>query len=624
MRIFPYIFLLLFVFACIGSLQSQVEQDRRHNRRYSQEMKDRQLAYQYYHQKEYEKAVVIFEKLFKNNSPLNYYTVYLNCLIELNRLDKAEDIIKEQIRRQPGYYRFHIDLGYVYELQDKKRKAARQYNEVIEKLPANQNMISQIANSFLIRNKNDLAVSTLKKGQEIIGNENIFKIDLGNIYYRTGNFSLMIKAYLDYLAYDPSQAPRVKNRLQLIISTGAGEGIKEILQKDLLSRTQQNPEIRIYPELLYWLSIQDGDYEFAIIQAKSIDKRFDQDGSLVFDLAQLSVNNKNFQTGIEAFNYVIKEYGRQSPFYYKSRLGLLNARFGKLTVEKENTFREIRNLVKDYEKTLEEMGKHPESIRLMRNLAHIKAYYLDELEEAASLLENSLEVPNTSEMEKAKSKLKLADVYLFMNEVWEATLLYSQVEKAFKNDPIGHEAKFRNAKLFYYIGQFEWAGAKLDVLRAATSKLIANDAMQLSLLISDNVSDDSISSELQQYALADMLAYQGKKDSAMILLDSLENNIQGYHNIMDELIFKKAVISEELGLYNQADSLYAVVSANYSFDILCDDALYKRAQLNETKLNNVSKAMELYEMIFTGYPDSVYSVDARKRYRKLRGDPVNN
>lgn len=623
MRFFSILLFVLFLMTGAESI-GQVEQDRRNQRQYSQEMKDRQLAYQYYHQKQYEKAAAIFEKLFKNNSPLNYYSVYLNCLIELQQFKKAEDIIKQQIRRQAGYFRFHIDLGYIYELQDKPRKAARQYTEVIENLPANQNMISQIANAFLIRNQNDLAVSALKKGQEILDNENVFKIDLGNIYYRTGNFSMMIKAYLDYLAYDPSQTARVQNRLQLIISTGAGEGIKEILQKDLLKRTQQTPQVRIYPELLYWLSVQDGDYEFAIIQAKAVDKRFDQNGSLVFELAELSVSNKNYETGIEAFNYIIKEYGRQSPFYYKSRLGLLNARFGKLTSEKDNPSKEIKNLVKDYEKTLEEMGNHPESIKLMRDLAHINAYYLDELEEASDLLERSLEVPNTTEFEKAKTKLKLADIYLFMNEVWEATLLYSQVEKAFKNDPIGHEAKFRNAELFYYIGQFEWAGAKLDVLRAATSKLIANDAMQLSLLISDNVSDDSISVELQQFALADLMAFQGKKDSALIILDSLESSIQGYHNIMDEVIFKKAEISADMGLYSQADSLYAVVSANYSFDILCDDALYKRAQLNEKSLNNISKAMELYEMIFTGYPESVYSVDSRKRYRELRGDPVNN
>ncbi len=580
------------------------------------------LAFDYYRNKEYDKAIVYFEKLYKQTGSDNYYAFLLNCMVELQQYDEAEKLIRKQQKKRPGYYKYYIDLGYVLTLQNKENKAQKQYDKVFDNLPPNQPLISQISNAFLYRRQTALAILTLEKGQGILGNDKIFKMDLANIYYSTGNYDLMISAYLDFLEYDYSAIPRIQNRLQMIINTGTGGEIRDALKTELLKRTQKNPDSRVFPEMLLWLSIQQKDFEFALIQAKAIDRRFDKTGIQVYQLAQLSLANFNYDVAIEAYGYIIKNAIDRSAFLIPSEIGILKAKFEKLVNTSSYTLKDIERIDRDYKHTFEKLGKNAATILLLRNQAHIKAFYLDELETASQILLDAIEIPGASREDIAICKLELADIYLFSDEVWDAILLYSQVDKDLKNDPIGHEARFRIARLYYFVGEFVWAKMKLDILKAATSKLIANDAMDLSLLISDNINMDSTTAELSIYARADLLSYQNKNDLALHILDSLMD-FYAYHSIFDEALYKMADINIKLGNYQIADSLLNEVCYRYPFDILGDDALFRRAELNENFLDNSEKAMELYQQLLVDYPGSVLSIEARNRFRALRGDLIN-
>jgi tetratricopeptide (TPR) repeat protein len=255
----------------------------------------------------------------------------------------------------------------------------------------------------------------------------------------------------------------------------------------------------------------------------------------------------------------------------------------------------------------------------MLDLAHLQAFYLNRLDESVLLLEEALAIPGAPENVKAEIKLELGDIYLFVGEVWEASLLYSQVEKAFKNDPIGHEAKLRNARLSYFIGEFEWARAQLNVLKAATSKLIANDAMELALLISDNMDPDSTYTGLSFYSRADLLQYRGQDSMALLTLDSI-SMLGLYHSLDDEVLYSKAGIYIRKKDFTGADTILAEIVRDYKYDILGDNALFKRAELQASALNDKEKAMELYQQLMLDYPGSLFTTEARKRYRQLRGD----
>ena len=171
----------------------------------------------------------------------------------------------------------------------------------------------------------------------------------------------------------------------------------------------------------------------------------------------------------------------------------------------------------------------------------------------------------------------------------------------------------------YFQGQFDWAQAQLDVLKGSTTKLIANNAMKLSLHITDNMGLDTSATAMEMYAQAEWLIFQNKLDESYGVLDSMLIFFPG-HTLSDEILYKKAEIQIKRKNYSKAAELFEEISTQYSYDILADDALFHWAELLEKELNNMDKAQQLYEKIILDYSDSIYTVEARKRFRFLRGD----
>jgi hypothetical protein len=473
----------------------------------------------------------------------------------------------------------------------------------------------------MVRMQYDNAANAYLKGRKLMNNPSYFSTELAIIYESRGRYSEMMDEYFTLLATDANYLAFVETRLQVVLLSDRDNKKTEIIKTSLLRKAQKNPENGLYATLIMWFSIQQKDFELAFNQAKSIDKRFKDNGAKVFELAELCISNKAYDIATEAYQYNINK-GELATYYLNSRIGLLNAKYLKITTSLIINKKELNELEKEYNNCIADLGKTASSILLLKNLAHIYAFYSLKTNEAIDLLNEAIAIPNADKNIVANCKLELADIQLFGGDVWEATLLYSQVEKAFKNDPIGFEAKFRNAKLSFYIGEFNWAKAQLDVLKAATSKLIANDAMELSLLISDNMDEDSSTVGLSYYAKAELLAYRNQYNQAMECLDS--TRLLGLsHPIFDDVLFKKAEIRIKQGLYKDADSLLQKLVDFYPDGLLADDALFIQAALNENQLNNKIKAMSCLETLIFKYPSSLYTVEARKQFRRLRGDLVN-
>jgi predicted Zn-dependent protease len=589
-----------------------------------QKQKDQEnekLAFQYYGNKDYEKALELFQDLYQRQPSFNLYTYNLFCLTALKRYPEAEKLVKAKMKDEPGNVRYKVDLGYVYLLSDKPDKATKIFDEVISDEKPGKASVAEVAGSFSNRQLYDYAVKAYLHGRELMNNTEQFHQELARMYEISGNYSGMIDEYLDLLEDDPSQIDNVQNRLQNVLNNDLENKISDQLRQSLLKRNQRNPENRNYSEMLLWLSVQQKDFEFALIQAKSIDTRYNEGGMLIFSVANLSLSNQDYDVAIEAFSILVKR-GSSNTYYAESLAGMLQAKFKKIVEGYAYQQSDLETLRKEYTSTLTELGKNARTVVLMRDLAHLEAFYLNELDPSIELLQEALDIPNVPPDIKANIKLELGDIFLFTGEVWEASLLYSQVEKAFKNDPTGSEAKFRNARLSYYIGEFNWAKAQLDVLKAATSKLIANDAMELSLLISDNMDPDSSYTTLRYYSHADLLKYRGEDDLALKTLDSIKT-LGLINSLDDEVLFSKAQIYIHKKMYQEADTALALIVKNYPDDILADNALFKRAGLQAGAMNDKTKAMELYQQLMLNYPGSLYATEARKRFRQLRGDFSN-
>ena len=585
-----------------------------------QEPDKEKLAAEYVRNRDFEKAVLLYEQLFNEKGTHFYYNYYIYCLIELQYYKKALKAITKQQKSNPNNLRYDVDEGYIYLISGELVKANKIFDKAFENIGSTANQIRDLANAFNYRGQSDWAIKTYLKGKILIP-DHPFNLDLAFIYQRQQNYEMMFNEYLDLLDIDQSKIETVKSRLQSALSDDTEGEKNEMLRKELLRRIQRAPDKTYYSEMLIWHSVQQHDFEMAFIQARSLDLRFQEQGQRIYELANLCMSNESYDVAINAYSYLL-EKGTSSPFYLDSRIGLLNARYLKVTTRYDYTHKDLIELKNEYQKALDEFGQNTSTVSIMRYMAHLQAFYLDDIDQAISLLQKAVEMPSVAKNMKAECKIELADILLFSGNVWDATLLYSQVEYDFKHDPIGHRAKLQNAKLSYYIGEFGWAKAQLDVLKAATSKLIANDAMELSLLISDNLDLDSTYTALGIFARAELLFYRNKYDEAWATLDSIQM-LSLWHSLNDDVLFKRAEIMMKKGKYNEADNLLDKLVTMYPYDLLADDALWLRADMMENHFKDIVRAKELYEKILFDYPGSLYTIEARKRFRILRGDMTN-
>lgn len=604
------IFLLLCLIICAKTLYAQ------------QPSTNEQLAQQYLSAKEYDKALVYYEKLFLGKTGnVNYYAPYLLCLTKLGQINKAEKTIKRLIKQYPQNLPYVIDLGSLYIGTGKKEKGEKQYESAIKALSANQQQILDLANDFIRMQEFDYAIETYKQGKKLLNGFYPFSAEIAEVYERKGDVPGMVREYLSLLDYGDDQLQAVQNGLQPSFEDEKDEIKNDIIKTELLKKIQSEPDKPIYTELLIWFFVQEKKFDKALIHAKALDKRNHEDGDRIMKLGLLCASNEDYETAIKCFQYVI-EKGTSGYFYINARIELLNAQYKKITTQDNYTQTDLLDLENNFKVTLKELNNSPSSAIILKNLAHLEAFYLNRPSEAITLLNNAIKLPGVNQTVQAQCKLELGDILLMTGEIWDASLLYSQVEFDFKHDVLGNEAKFRNAKLTFYNGQFKWAQAQLDILKGSTEKLIANDAMALSLLISDNLKSSEDSTALSLYAHADLLSFKNQNEKVLLTLDSIT---KAYPNtsLADEILFKKYQIFLRQKKFAEAGEWLQKIIDNYSSDILGDDALFYLAQLNEKYLNNPEKAKQLYEEFLTKYPGSLFTVEARRRYRILRGDNVN-
>ena len=270
-----------------------------------------------------------------------------------------------------------------------------------------------------------------------------------------------------------------------------------------------------------------------------------------------------------------------------------------------------RVLAEEYAASLRDLGVRSETAMMVKDRAHILAFYLQRADEGIEALEALLAENDLNNRVAAACKLTLGDIYVFQGLIWDASLLFSQIVLDFKDDPLGHEAKFRNARVSYFGGDFNWAQSQLDALKASTSKLISNDAIDLSLLITDNFNLDTLTLPMEMYARADLLRMQRKFDVARITLDSLTTAFPG-HVLEDEVLMMSADMFLEQDRLDTAMTLYQEVVDLHFDDITGDDALWMLADLTHNRLGDLATAQTLYEKLLFDFPGSLHAVEARE------------
>lgn len=581
----------------------------------SAQSKDEELAAQYYLNGEFEKAAVLYEQLWKKNPASTYiYSNYLNTLLALKDYEGADKMIRSQQKRFPRELAYSVDRAWVMQRAGETDKAKKFASELVEDIKDMDQALS-LALALIRRQFYTEAEQAFLAGRKKANDPYLFAGDLAGLYAILGKKAEMVNEGVLHVQAHPNNMPGIQSLFQDQLTD---DKEWDLLIKNLRQNLQKNSDDPASNEMLMWALVQKKDFDAAFVQFRAIDKRHDLNGRRMMELAKIVLDHGDFDNAVKCYSYVA-DLGERNPYYFQAKYGLLEVRYNRIVIFHRYDPGELKEAENEFKNFIRDFGPYFETEFAERQLAHLYIFYLDRADTAILILKHIAESPRVKKVFQGEVKLELGDAYLMLGEVWDAELIYSQVDKDFKEDILGQEAKFRMASLFYYKGEFERSNAYLEVLKTATTQLISNNAIDLSLLILDNTGLDTTEEAMQLYADAELLIYRNKVTEGMKLLSEIEKRFPG-HSLQDEIVFAKAKAFIRMNQADTAIYFLRLLVQNYPDDILADNALFMMAQLYEFQKNDPAKAMELYEQVLLNYPASLFVVEARKRYRILRGD----
>ena len=573
---------------------------------------DQQKAYRYYVDGEYQNAIEIYKELTSVRYSGSYFTPYYNSLLELEFYKDANAIAKSFSKSNSRNLQYKIAQIIALKKSGNSKRSNFLYSKLINKINGVRSQAISSASFFARYEFYNEALEIYRLAEKINPN-NTFGMQKASIYSKNGEVELMLEEYLLVMEKNSIQSQVITSKIQKFVDNNGIWSDKnyELIKKLLLIKVRNEKNRTDFTEMLIWLFMQNNEYKMALIQAKAVDKRTKLNGEMVYNLASTFLDKEEFSLAIEAYNYIISK-GKNNFLFIDSNINRLYA----LTKKSSFSTNDYHTINIQYENLILELGANKETVVLFTNYAHFKAFYEYDLDKADSLLNIAMLIKGINSVDLAECKMEYADILLLKGNIWESMLYYSQVEKDFKEDPIGHEAKLRRAKISYFQGDFRWAQAQLETLKASTSKLIANNAMELSLLITDNFNLDTTEISMQTFARADLLKYQQKYDLAIFKYDSVLNILPG-HSLTDEIYMRKADIYIKLNQPENALNCYKKIGDEWSSDILADDALFKSAKIYDDLLGDDALALQLYNKILEDYNSSIFVAESRRRIREL-------
>lgn len=568
-----------------------------------------QLANNYFDRGDFEKALVSYEELLKSQEGnSNYFQRVIECYQQLQQFDKAEKALEKRIDkyRQSNLL---VELGFNYQLQKDQEKANKYYNQAIDKIKKNATDVYGIAYLFEKKALIDYALLAYKTAVEKEPKLS-FNFQMAVLYGQQGNTSLMIDTFLDEAFVNPQNLPLIQNQLSRFMTEEVDVTFNESLKKALLVRAQKTQDV-FWNDFLSWLFIQQKEYGKAFIQQKAIYKRNPESFATIVSLGQMAIEDNDQDSAKEILNFVIGNT-KELETLIQAHSYLIEMKISHATDK------DYPAITAELDALIKEFGASPYTLSLLKLQAQFNAFNLNNPEKAKAILKAAMEMP-INRYQLAEAKMELADILLFEEKFNQALLYYSQVNEDMAGDVVGQEASLKTAKTSYFKTDFEWATHQLKVLKSATSQLIANDALDLFLLIHDNTVEDSLQVALKKFARADFQLYQNKRKEALlqfqlILKDHKDQDIEAV------TLLRIGRIYEKEGDFTNALATYQEIINKHKESIYIDEALYYSAEIYNIQLKDPEKAKPLYEEMIFKHEDSIYFVDSRTKYRKLRGD----
>jgi tetratricopeptide (TPR) repeat protein len=579
-----------------------------------------QLAYQYYHEREYEKAAPLFLRLYEENNIPTYLRNYVNCLLEVRDYETAIKGVKKAIR-QTKDVNLNIELGYIYEVSGDYQQAENAYQEPLKNFPRSAAGMINLGNSYSSYAKYSYSSQVFELGRKVLGNPNEFRMELANVYYAQRRFPEMLEEYYNLILTDPKYIPTVQAMIQNAFTNDIDQVLLKLTSDKTYEFIQKWPGLPTYYEMLVWVLMEEKKFSEAVDEAIAMDRRNHAAPEKVLQIARIAANAGSQDAAITGYRYLIERgpsgEGRQT-IYNLSRVEYVLTSFKKAESTPGSSKLAWTQLAGEFRTVITDLGKESVTDPIYIGLAHIQAFYLEDYDQALMTIEEALALPGKPPRFRTDCLLEKADILLSSGDPWEASLVYSMVDIENPDNPEGSSARFRKAQLSWFTGNYKWALAQLDIIKGSTSKPNANDALELSILIRENISvTDSTQAILQQLSRADYLIFRNKNDEALKTLDSIIINHPD-DPATDDCLYKKADILINKNEHNKGMEILNTIVEKYRYEYWGHKALFKLACIYQDKLKELEQSIVLFEEFIRDFPSSFYFLDARDRLKSLK------
>ncbi len=574
---------------------------------------DSQLAYTYYQNKEYDKAGQLFLQLYERTRSSNYLDYYIVCLINGKQYDKAENALKKYLKTDERNKEFLVNLGYVYEQQGKTKKSEEYYEKAVQRLIPSTSDINSLANKFRNIREYGWAVKAYLQGQKILKQPNAFLRELGENYMLERDYDNMLDLFVRTLQQKPGDINNVTSQLSFARSYDLVNNVDNLIEKKLEEIFKQEDYNPVFDELAVWYATQKKDYAQALRHATLLNQKMTDKENIFVNIARNASSMGNYSIATDAYRKVLEKGKENNNYYLTARKEILECEYQQAQ-QTASGAEQYRQIATNCEQFLQEYGYATDNVDIGLMLSDIYAYRLNLPDSANSVLEKSTSIRRLSSNKLSAIKSKRADLLTYTDNIWEATILYTQIEKANPNNDIGYEAKLKKAWLAYYAGDLLWAKAQFDVLKGSTTKLISNDAIKMAHFINMNYEEDD-NQDLEKLAKTEYLVYKQQIQEALPVLDSLMTCEQP--GIADYAALLKAKIQVGQNQPEHAAELLEKLKNESQQTYIRAEAIYQLANLKKQQ-KAYDSARELYKILVSEYSGSVYSVEAGKLYREIK------
>ena len=579
------------------------------------------MAQAYEQQGLYKKALQWYE----NSQRKGYYTEtthsrYFSLLVRLKKYTKAERYLLRMLKKH-AFPILWVDLLYLYN-ESTPKKAKQILGEIKKRVKKNTYQLHVFARYLAQKRLYEEALVLYLAGKSRQKDPSVYDVPIAQLYFTLGQRSLGFQYYLSYLKKHPNYLRSFK---ELLKSPYLVKEDIDTLSQVLNGYRQAYNDSRALLELSVWLHSRKGRYQEAFAELRLADKRHTLPTQLFLDLGKKVMQAKNYEVATSIYQYILQSHPESLVTRY-AHYALIYAKEQSMRHQVFYERKPFVDLAQRYKKFIAQGPRDTHSLKAQLNLAKLYIEQIQAPDSAITLLKRILPQVRSSDPMHAKMKLALGDAYFLWKKPWQAMLYYAQVEREAKDKQWVEKAQLRLARTSYHQASFALAKEQLKVLREASTKEIANDALLLVEVMDWFLGDatDSLGGiMLQQLAHAERMISQKTYAPAIQIIQQLINTYAEKGATQEAIHYARYVLAK--AHEKQGDFVLASQAINPLLDrpssLLHDKALMAKAQLVEKQLNKAEESKALYLQLLKDHPESIYIPEVRRRLRRLKAPP---